>query len=182
MTSAFSSFLGTAAFSVIVCSGDAGAPRPKTIKVRDVQAGPAGCPIWVPHVGCGAIYIVRRAAERFLSVDYFIFVLFFFPSVLRCCLGRRFSCNKVSKKVGFKSLKMAKTGYYNYADIDDNFISIHHWLKWYKFGFTRIFDNLSILKSSNLITSDNLCGMSNFFLKSKTHLMNSSKELFLNSK
>ena len=78
LTSVFSPFLGTAAFSVIVCSGDAGAPRPKTIKVRDVQAGPAGCSIWVPHVGCGAIYIVRRAAERFLSVDYFFFVLFFF--------------------------------------------------------------------------------------------------------
>ena len=30
------------------------------------------------------------------------------------------------------------TGYYAYADIDDAFlISIHHWLKWLKFGFTR---------------------------------------------
>ncbi len=38
----------------------------------------------------------------------------------------------------------ARTGYYDYADIDDDFISIHHWLKWYKFGFTRLFDNLSI--------------------------------------
>jgi len=37
-----------------------------------------------------------------------------------------------------------KTGYYDYADIDDDFISIHHWLKWYKFGFTRTFDNLSV--------------------------------------
>jgi N-acetyl sugar amidotransferase len=37
-----------------------------------------------------------------------------------------------------------KTGYYNYADIDDEFISIHHFMKWYKFGFTRLFDNLSI--------------------------------------
>jgi N-acetyl sugar amidotransferase len=37
-----------------------------------------------------------------------------------------------------------KTGYYNYADIDDDFISIHHFLKWYKFGFTRLFDNLSL--------------------------------------
>ena len=26
----------------------------------------------------------------------------------------------------------------------DDFISIHHYLKWYKFGFTRLFDNLSI--------------------------------------
>lgn len=37
-----------------------------------------------------------------------------------------------------------KTGYYEYADIDDDFVSIHHWLKWYKFGFTRLFDNLSL--------------------------------------
>lgn len=37
-----------------------------------------------------------------------------------------------------------KTGYYNYADIDDDFISIHHYLKWHKFGFTRLFDNLSL--------------------------------------
>lgn len=37
-----------------------------------------------------------------------------------------------------------KTGYYDFADIDDDFISIHHWLKWYKFGFTRLFDNLSL--------------------------------------
>lgn len=37
-----------------------------------------------------------------------------------------------------------RTGYYDYADIDDDFISIHHWLKWHKFGFTRLFDNLSL--------------------------------------
>jgi N-acetyl sugar amidotransferase len=37
-----------------------------------------------------------------------------------------------------------KTGYYDFADIDDDFISIHHFLKWYKFGFTRLFDNLSL--------------------------------------
>lgn len=37
-----------------------------------------------------------------------------------------------------------KTGYYDYADIDDDFISIHHFLKWYKFGFTRSYDNLAL--------------------------------------
>jgi N-acetyl sugar amidotransferase len=37
-----------------------------------------------------------------------------------------------------------KTGYYDYADIDDDFISVHHHLKWYKFGFTRLFDNLAL--------------------------------------
>tara|TARA_B110000003_G_scaffold276499_1_gene323332 strand:- start:3297 stop:4415 length:1119 start_codon:yes stop_codon:yes gene_type:complete len=38
----------------------------------------------------------------------------------------------------------ARTGIYDFADIDDDFISIHHYLKWYKFGFPRTFDNLSI--------------------------------------
>lgn len=37
-----------------------------------------------------------------------------------------------------------RTGYYDYADLDDDFISIHHWLKWYKFGFTRTWDNLAL--------------------------------------
>jgi N-acetyl sugar amidotransferase len=37
-----------------------------------------------------------------------------------------------------------RVGYYDFADIDDDFISIHHWMKWYKFGFTRLFDNLSL--------------------------------------
>ena len=50
----------------------------------------------------------------------------------------------ISKKFGFKANRKARTGYYNFADIDDDFISIHHWLKWYKFGFARIFDNLSL--------------------------------------
>ena len=37
-----------------------------------------------------------------------------------------------------------RTGIYDFADIDDDFISIHHFLKWYKFGFPRTFDNLSL--------------------------------------
>ena len=45
---------------------------------------------------------------------------------------------------GFTAGEKPRTGYYNYADVDCDFISIHHWLKWYKFGFTRLFDNLSL--------------------------------------
>jgi N-acetyl sugar amidotransferase len=37
-----------------------------------------------------------------------------------------------------------RLGYWNYADLDDELISVHHHLKWYKFGFTRLFDNLSV--------------------------------------
>lgn len=47
-----------------------------------------------------------------------------------------------------------KTGLYNYADIDDDFISIHHFIKWYKFGFTRLFDNLAIEIKNNRISKE----------------------------
>jgi N-acetyl sugar amidotransferase len=52
---------------------------------------------------------------------------------------------KASLESGFKVRKEGpKLGYYNYADIDCDFISVHHHFKWLKFGFTRLFDNLSI--------------------------------------
>jgi len=60
----------------------------------------------------------------------------------------------VAQEHGFKVSEKARTGYYNYADIDDDFISIHHYLKWYKFGFTRLFDNLSLEIRNNRITRE----------------------------
>ena len=52
---------------------------------------------------------------------------------------------QVASEHGFKTHTAGpKTGYYNYADIDDDFISIHHYLKWHKFGITRSFDNLAL--------------------------------------
>ncbi len=61
----------------------------------------------------------------------------------------------VARKHGFQEREEGpKTGYYNYADIDDDFISIHHYLKWYKFGFTRLFDNLSIEIRNGRMTRD----------------------------
>ena len=51
----------------------------------------------------------------------------------------------VARAHGFRARNgRPKTGYYDYADIDDDFISVHHYLKWYKFGFTRTYDNLSL--------------------------------------
>lgn len=51
---------------------------------------------------------------------------------------------QVAKRHGFLSAQKAKTGFYKFADVDDSFlITIHHWVKWYKFGFTRLWDNLS---------------------------------------
>ena len=61
---------------------------------------------------------------------------------------------KEVKKSGFKESRKAKTGFYNFADLDDDFISIHHYLKWYKFGFTRLFDNLSIEIRNKRINRD----------------------------
>lgn len=61
----------------------------------------------------------------------------------------------VARAHGFQTRQTGpKTGYYNYADIDDDFISIHHYLKWYKFGFTRLFDNLSIEIRNGRLTRD----------------------------
>jgi hypothetical protein len=52
---------------------------------------------------------------------------------------------RVAAEHGFRARDEGpKTGVYAYADIDDDFISIHHYLKWPKFGFTRSFDNLSL--------------------------------------
>lgn len=71
--------------------------------------------------------------------------------VLAVFLGYYFSWDptesyRVARAHGFQErIEGPKTGYYNFADIDDEFlVSIHHFLKWYKFGFTRHFDNLSV--------------------------------------
>jgi N-acetyl sugar amidotransferase len=50
----------------------------------------------------------------------------------------------VARRHGFEPAPAPLTGAYTFADVDDRFISIHHWLKWFKFGFTRVWDNLSL--------------------------------------
>ena len=61
----------------------------------------------------------------------------------------------VAREHGFRqSAGGGRTGYYDYADIDDDFISIHHWMKWYKFGFTRLFDNLALEIRNGRMTRD----------------------------
>lgn len=62
---------------------------------------------------------------------------------------------RVAKEHGFSSDAAGpRTGLYEFADIDDHFISIHHYLKWHKFGFTRIFDNLSLEIRNRRISRD----------------------------
>ena len=73
-----------------------------------------------------------------------------YQGVLAVFLGYYFKWDveltrNVAKAHGFKENSSgARTGIYDYADIDDDFISIHHYLKWYKYGCTRSFDNLSL--------------------------------------
>lgn len=55
---------------------------------------------------------------------------------------------------GFETGSQARTGIYDFADLDDDFISVHHWFKWYKFGFTRAFDNLSLEIRNGRMTRD----------------------------
>lgn len=65
---------------------------------------------------------------------------------------------KVAEQHGFSAdTKGPRTGFYDFADVDDDFISIHHWMKWYKFGFTRLFDNLSLeIRNGRMIRDEAL--------------------------
>lgn len=67
---------------------------------------------------------------------------------------------RVAEQHGFqRRAEGPKTGYYDYADIDDDFVSIHHYLKWYKFGFTRLFDNLSLEIRNGRMTREQAIGI-----------------------
>ena len=53
--------------------------------------------------------------------------------------------------------KKPKTGFYDFADIDDDLISIHHYLKIiFKYGFSRMYDNLSLEIRNKRISRKNL--------------------------
>ena len=61
----------------------------------------------------------------------------------------------VAAENGFKAGLAPKTGLYEFADIDDEFlITVHHYMKWYKFGFTRLWDNLSLEIRAGRVTRD----------------------------
>lgn len=62
---------------------------------------------------------------------------------------------ELAAAAGFRSdTSGPRTGLYDFADIDDDFISLHHWLKWPKFGFTRTYDNLSLEIRNGRITRE----------------------------
>ena len=56
-----------------------------------------------------------------------------------------FENTQIAESRGFRyGNEDLKTGTWDFADIDCNFISLHHVTKWQKFGITRAFDNLSV--------------------------------------
>lgn len=59
-----------------------------------------------------------------------------------------------ARSVGFQWANRPVLGTWPYADLDADFIVIHHFLKWFKFGFTRSFDNLSIDIRNSRITRE----------------------------
>ena len=97
---------------------------------------------------------IKNNCKEFLSYNYFKKK----NTISKIFLGYYFSWDpiasyKIAKKHGFKkNLSGSRIGFYDFADVDDDFISIHHWLKWYKFGFTRDFDNLSLEIRNKRIT------------------------------
>ena len=58
---------------------------------------------------------------------------------------------KRARALGFREADVPKLGTWSFADVDCHFIAIHHFLKWYKFGITRAFDNLSVEIREGLI-------------------------------
>jgi N-acetyl sugar amidotransferase len=85
-----------------------------------------------------AAYVAPTAAELDRAGVLAVFLGYYFAWDPRRSLA-------VATAHGFRGRPEGpKTGYYDYADIDDDFISIHHWLKWYKFGITRTWDNLAL--------------------------------------
>ncbi|NIN33849.1 MAG: N-acetyl sugar amidotransferase [Gammaproteobacteria bacterium] len=60
---------------------------------------------------------------------------------------------EIARERGFRAPESGP-GYYVFDDVDSEFISIHHYIKWYKFGYTRLFDNLSIDIRAGRITRD----------------------------
>lgn len=52
---------------------------------------------------------------------------------------------EIAKSQGFRERSAGPViGLYAYSDIDCHFIVIHHFVKWFKFGMTRLFDNVSV--------------------------------------
>lgn len=111
----------------------------------------------VTHGTTAADWVCDELSEKELT-PYFAPPPSASAKVLGIFLGYYFSWDpgttyRTAREHGFAAhAEGPRTGLYEYADIDDDFISVHHWMKWYKFGFTRLWDNLSLEIRNNRIT------------------------------
>lgn len=61
----------------------------------------------------------------------------------------------VARRHGFESeTDSGDSDYYAFSDLESNFVAIHHYLKWYKFGITRLFHNISFDIRNERISRD----------------------------
>ncbi len=82
-----------------------------------------------------------------------------------------FKTKEIAMQNGLQVPDIAKSGTHSFSDIDEEFlVTIHHWLKWYKFGFTRKWDNLSLEIRANKISRD----------KAIQYLVNNPEEVPIN--
>ncbi len=52
---------------------------------------------------------------------------------------------ETARNLGFQHREEGPAlGLYDFSDVDCDFIVIHHYIKWLKFGMTRLFDNISV--------------------------------------
>lgn len=95
-----------------------------------------------------AAYRLPDEAEFSAFAPKSIFLGSFFP-------WSSFENARIAAEHGFESSDTdLKTGLWSFADIDCDFIALHHFLKWYKFGILRSFDNLSVQIRYGMITRD----------------------------
>ena len=129
---------------------------------------------WIKKFGVNANTSVRDWIDGDLTekkLEPYMFDIKKNSQIKSIFLGDYFSWDpikvlKISKQLGFKFNKKSKrTGSYSFADIDDYLISIHHFIKIYKFGFSRSFDNLSLEIRNKRLSRDKAIKIANKDMK-----------------
>lgn len=61
---------------------------------------------------------------------------------------------RIAAARGFSASETPRVGHYNFVNIDDDMIGVHHHTKWHKFGITRTWDTLSMEIRSGRLTRE----------------------------
>jgi N-acetyl sugar amidotransferase len=107
---------------------------------------------WVDYVGKQGLTEQRLLAYQMPEKAEFVPRAIFLGAFIK---WNSFENARIARDAGFEwAPKGARTGTWDFADIDCDFISLHHYPKWHKFGMSRAFDNLSIQIRHGEITRD----------------------------